>query len=125
MTTETLASIKLPWPSPKLFPNFKRANHWRKYRTAEKSAREDGCIIGCTIPHAKRTQIVSGGQIRLRITFTPPDRRKRDDDGMIGAFKNWRDGIADAFKCDDSRFRCEYHIDEPKAPGGVLVEVLG
>lgn len=32
--------ITLPWPDPRLFPNWKRANHWTKYRGAEKAARE-------------------------------------------------------------------------------------
>lgn len=117
--------IKLPWPDPRLFPNWKRSHHWSQYRPAEEKARKDGGnLTREAISHDKRIQIVSGGQIRLRITFTPPDRRKRDDDGMIGAIKNWRDGIADALKCDDSRFRCEYVIAEPKKPGGVLVEVF-
>lgn len=122
MHWEGKLQIRLPWPDKKLFPNWKRSHHWTQYRPAERKAREDGCIATCAaISHDKRLQIVSGGTIKLHVVFTPPDRRKRDDDGMIGAFKNWRDGIADAFKCDDNRFRCTYEIAEPKAPGGVLV----
>ena len=62
--------------------------------------------------------------LALRVTFQPPNRIRRDDDGMIGAFKHLRDGIADALGMDDRLFRPEYHFAEPKKPGAVFVEII-
>lgn len=118
--------IELPWPAKQLFPNWKRANHWTKYRKYERQARDDGATLTrAAIPYEKRAMLRQCERINLVVTFTPPDRRNRDDDGCIGAFKNWRDGIADAFQCDDRIFSCEYRFAEPCKPGGVKVEVVG
>lgn len=122
-----MPSVSFPWPSPKVFPNYKRSHHWRTYRDQEKREREDGAgitleALGPAHRAAVRALI---GFLRLRVTFTPPDRRKRDDDGCIGAFKHYRDGMADALGVDDARFRCEYVFAEPSKPGSVLVEFLG
>lgn len=60
----------------------------------------------------------------MRVSFFPPDRRRRDDDGCIGAWKHGRDGMADAFGLDDHAFRPEYRFCEPIKGGKVVVEVL-
>lgn len=119
--------IVLPWPDKRLFPNWKRAHHWSKYRPAEKAARELGWALACeALPPDIRQQIAHGeNRIRLTVTFTPPDRRKRDDDGCIGAIKNFRDGLADALGCDDSRFRPRYRFAEPEKPGRVEIQIEG
>lgn len=65
---------------------------------------------------AARIKAPAEGFIRLRLDFFPPDRRARDDDNAIAAFKAGRDGIADALGVDDRRFRITtvWH-DEPRA----------
>ena len=115
--------ITLPWPVPQLFPNFKRAHHWRKYRNHERDARALGWGLAMeTIPPVMRQAIAqSDDPISMTVTFIPPDRRKRDDDGCIGAFKNFRDGIADALGADDRRFRPHYEIVAPEKPGRIEV----
>jgi crossover junction endodeoxyribonuclease RusA len=116
--------IVFPWPSPKVFPNYKRANHWRKFRAVEKSEREAGCILTCAaIPANERRELRDRltGKLALSITFYPPDRRHRDDDGMVGAFKHYRDGMADSLGIDDRHFRCTYAFGEPEKPGRVEV----
>ncbi len=50
------------------------------------------------------------GDIHLWIDFYPPDRRHRDDDNMIAAFKSGRDGLADALKVNDKRFRSHPYV---------------
>ncbi|KQM58771.1 hypothetical protein ASE65_10430 [Sphingomonas sp. Leaf16] len=60
----------------------------------------------------------------MTIRFVPPDHRRRDDDGMIGAFKHGRDGIADALGVDDHSFRPTYEFAEPEKPGRVVVEII-
>jgi len=115
--------IVLPWPDPRLFPNYKRSNHWRKYRQQERDARALGWGLACEALNAsQRAAVASGdGKIAIAVTFYPPDLRKRDDDGMIGAIKNFRDGIADALGVDDARFATTYRIADPEKPGRVEV----
>ena len=55
------------------------------------------------------------GPIPVRITFYPPDARRRDDDNMIGSFRAARDGIADALGVDDRRFRPHYFLPNRKS----------
>lgn len=107
--------ITLPWPPKELTPNAKRRKHWRVYQPIAKRYRADCALL------AKAAR-VSG--VITSITFCPPDRRRRDDDGMIGAFKAGRDGVADALGCDDHTFRPSYHFSDP-VPGGQIVVVVG
>lgn len=117
--------VTLPWPDKRLTPNAKRRTHWSVYRPAIKAARELAWGAATSVlPHDARHALhVSAGKIALSVTFYPPDARRRDDDGMIGAFKHYRDGIADALGLDDHRFRPEYHFAEPEKPGRVEVEI--
>lgn len=107
--------IELPWPDPILFPNEKKRHHWSKVAKVAKLAR--------TYAWAVATQAGAKGRITM-IEFYPPDRRIRDDDGMIGAAKHLRDGIAEATKIDDRHYRPQYEIREPVA-GGKIIVTLG
>lgn len=78
----------------------------------------------CAVPlSVKKAFRASDEPIPMTVTFIPPDRRHRDDDGMIGSFKHARDGIADALGVNDRRFRPTYVFAEPEKPGRVEVEV--
>lgn len=112
--------IELPWPPKELTPNGKRRKHWRVYQPIAKRYRADCAIL----TKAARIGIAAGDvPIAMSITFYPPDRRHRDDDGMIGAFKAGRDGIADALGIDDRHFRPSYHIAEPTKGGKVVITI--
>jgi crossover junction endodeoxyribonuclease RusA len=107
-------TVALPWPPKQLTPNFKRRKHWSVYRPHTLKYRADCAWL------------VKSARVRgtlLTVTFRPPDRRRRDDDGMIGAFKAGRDGVADALGCDDHGFRPTYRFDEPVKGGAVVVEI--
>ena len=106
--------VELPWPAPILFPNAKKRHHWSKVGKAAKLARNYAWAIA--------QQAKAKGRI-LEVQFYPPDRRNRDDDGMIGAFKHYRDGIADATGIDDRHFRPKYAFFEPVAGGKIVVTV--
>ncbi|MDF0543357.1 hypothetical protein PX699_13445 [Sphingobium sp. H39-3-25] len=41
----------------------------------------------------------------MTIIFCPPDRRKRDLDGMLSRMKQGLDAVAEAIGVDDSEFR--------------------
>jgi crossover junction endodeoxyribonuclease RusA len=117
--------IILPWPDSKLSPNAKRRTHWRVYTPAIKAARTAGCYAAYEAANGGMREIRQAfngdDKIDLAVTFYPPDRRRRDDDGMVGAFKHFRDGIADALGVDDHRFRVSYTFAEPRKPGSVEV----
>ena len=61
---------------------------------------------------AKQSGIRIGwdGDVHVWIDFYPPDRRHRDDDNMISAFKAGRDGVADALGINDKRFRIHPYV---------------
>lgn len=107
--------IELPWPPKELTPNARRRNHWRVTQRHAKAYRAQ-CAWLTRICDCRRGTITA-------ITFYPPDRRKRDDDGMIGAFKAGRDGVADALGCDDHAFRPTYRFGEPVKGGRIDVEI--
>jgi len=117
--------ITLPWPDKRLSPNARV--HWRVKADAIKQARWDA---SCAVLEAAkgslaetRRELADKGRIRLRIEFYPPDARHRDDDNMVGSFKNYRDGIADALGVNDRRFAPEYIFADPEKPGRVEVSL--
>lgn len=108
------ALIELPWPPKELSPNFKRRKHWRAYQPIAKEYK------------ALCVQIVSktiAGGTHLDITFLPPDRRRRDLDGMLGAFKHGIDAIAQVIGVDDCEFSLGLRRGEPVKGGKVLVGI--
>jgi crossover junction endodeoxyribonuclease RusA len=107
--------LELPWPPKELSPNARRRTHWRKAGPIAKRYRAD-CYYLAKAARVRGSTITS-------VTFFPPDRRKRDDDGMIGAFKAGRDGVADALGCDDHGFRPSYHFGDPVKGGRVTIEI--
>jgi crossover junction endodeoxyribonuclease RusA len=64
-----------------------------------------------------------GARIPVAITFHPPDKRRRDTDGMLSALKSSLDGVADALQVDDSLFDLSLTVREPVKGGEVVVTV--
>jgi crossover junction endodeoxyribonuclease RusA len=117
--------ISLPWPDRRLSPNARL--HWRAKAPVTKKARTDAMLatyaaLGCGLREV-RANLSGDGPISLKVTFYPPDRRHRDDDGMVGSFKAARDGIADALGVNDRRFRPHYYFAEAEKPGRIEVVV--
>lgn len=117
--------IVLPWPDKRLSPNARI--HWRAKTKPKAQARADGAYATFAALNGglreARAALHGDGPIALTVTFYPPDRRHRDDDNMIGAFKHLRDGIADALAVNDRRFRPHYVFAEPEKPGRVEVVI--
>lgn len=111
-------TIRLPWPDRWLHPNA-RPHHMKKAR-ATKAARSQA--VWWTLS-ANAGCVFKGydGPINAVITFHPPDRRKRDRDGLIANLKAYQDGIADAVGADDGRWIPTYHVGEPVKRGCVTV----
>jgi len=108
--------LTLPWPPPPLSPpprvhSSKPPQAAAPYRYA--------CYM-LAIQAGAKTGIPWDGDIHLWIDFYPPDRRQRDDDNMIAAFKSGRDGIAQALGVDDKRFRIHPYV---KSEIGGMIKV--
>jgi len=75
-----------------------------------------------------RDLVAAGGQIHVFLDFCPPNRRARDDDNIVAAFKAGRDGLADALGIDDANFRTHPFLKTEeivKPTGEVRVVVTG
>lgn len=117
--------VTLPWPDKRLMPNAKRRKHWSFYRPAINSDRAAGLFgTRAALGPDTKTLFADGDPLPMTVRFYPPDRRRRDDDGIIAAFKHMRDGIADALGVDDHWFRPTYHFCKPEKPGRVEI-ILG
>ena len=120
-----MVMILLPWPDKRLSPNAR--GHWRKMQPAIVAAREIGKLQTLNAINGRRhvrEDLAGDDPIALTITFYPPDRRHRDDDNMIAAFKSLRDGMASALKVNDKRFRPTYEFAEPVKGGKIEVRLL-
>jgi len=65
------------------------------------------------------------GRKAFKITFLPPDNRRRDLDNCVGAFKAGQDALAKMVGIDDSHFDVSYSRGDPVKGGAVIVEVTG
>lgn len=109
--------IELPWFSPVLSPNEKS---WRKKIPAKKKQRADAYIIAkTTIQNKPRGELLA-----LKLTYHPPDRRRRDLDNCLAATKGALDGIADALGVDDRNFRpITIDFGEVVKGGKIIIEI--
>lgn len=110
-------TIRIPYPSPKLNPNKTKGRHWSVVASARKAARHEAWGL-CKEAGLKPMT----GPLSVSMTFYPPDRRRRDDDNAIGAFKAYRDGVADAIGVDDAEWTVTYTMS--KEPLGFVEVVL-
>lgn len=108
--------IELPFPPSSLSGHAKGNWHGKsgvtkKWRAMAREATE------------KAGYTVSGeGDIRVYITFYPPDRRG-DRVNFPNRCKAIFDGIADALGVNDSRFVPHFYFCEPTRPGRVEVRI--
>ena len=114
--------ITLPWPDRVLHPNARV--HWTKLAKAKKAARE--LAYYAAVQAGYKGAKLPEGRLHLWIDFYPPDRRRRDDDGLLASLKAHRDGIADALCVDDHRFVSHPFIkDEVRNGGEVVIRITG
>jgi crossover junction endodeoxyribonuclease RusA len=112
-------SVRLPWPPVELSPNYH--GKLRNKMRAKKAYRQH-CWAAAM--EAKLKSPCPAGKIALKIEFFPPDRRSRDDDNLISRFKHGRDGIAQAIRIDDKRFRTVPTFHDEIVPGGEIIVTL-
>lgn len=108
-----MIELMLPWPPKVLSPNAR--THWATKSRAAKAYRH-ACFVLC-----RRAELsVPTGRALLSLEFIPPDRRRRDDDNCIAAFKSGRDGVAQALGIDDSRFVTQLEMSSETIKGGAV-----
>lgn len=92
-----MIEVTLPWPSSKLNPNARV--HFREKAAQARTYREACHYL--TLPEKRH---LPDGDLRLELTFYPPDKRARDRDNLLSSMKSGLDGVAQALGIDDSRF---------------------
>lgn len=109
--------VELPWPPRVLHPNARP--HWAQKARAAKKYRQD-CAWAAALSGMKR---VEADALTVAITFCPPNRRRRDMDGMLTCIKNGLDGVADIVGVDDSRWSLTLMRGEPARGGLVVLDI--
>ena len=114
-----MITIRLPWPPKELSPNARV--HWAKKAGVSQKYRQDARVLTlCEIASAGINWVEC---YNVRLTFRPPDRRRRDLDNMLASIKAGIDGIADAIQVDDQYFTLTLERGEP-TKGGEVVAVI-
>jgi len=78
------------------------------------------CAWHCVL--LKTKEMYDAERIAARITFFPPDRRRRDMDNMLAAIKAGIDSVAAHIGVDDSKWVMTLALaPEPRESGGVEI----
>lgn len=109
-----MSPLTLPWPDRVLHPNSRP--HFMALAKAKKTAREAAFYAARAAWPGLKFDVV--GRLHLWIDFYAPDKRRRDDDGLLSSMKAARDGIADALGIDDHRFISHPYIKDQTHKGG-------
>ena len=112
-------TVTLPWPPAILSPNARV--HWSKRARAVKGYRNTCWGLA----NVAKLGVTWQGDIHLWLDYFPPNRARRDQDNLIAASKAALDGLADALKVDDVRFRLHpyLHHDQVRAGGSLVVRL--
>ena len=118
-----MITITLDWPDKDLSPNTRQ--HWTKLAQAKADYRGQ-CWLMTRAKRADWEGKIPDGDLMLRMTFVPPDNRKRDRDNLIARMKAGIDGLAEALGIDDARFTtiCA-SMRKPGAHPCVLMTITG
>lgn len=113
-------TVTLPWFPPELRPNASSPGNWRKKTNAAKVYRTRcGWLAKLVKPE------LPNGKLPLYVTFYPPDNRNRDLDNCLAAIKSGIDGICNAWRVNDSRFRpITIDMGPVEKNGKIIVKIL-
>lgn len=113
----TIPPIDMPWPDRTLHPNERP--HWAVKAKATKRARETGRMCA----YASGARKVEASELKVTVTFFPPDNRRRDIDGLLSNLKAYLDGISDATGVDDGGWDIFIKRGDVRKRGAVRVEM--
>jgi crossover junction endodeoxyribonuclease RusA len=122
MSAEPLPTelIELPFPPASLSGH--NTGHWRKKSAIVAKHREWAIKATLAIRNRLSINLADNSDIRIGITFYPPDRRG-DRCNYPNRMKPYLDGIADALCVNDRRFLPTYHFAEPVKNARVVVAI--
>ena len=109
--------VELPFPPAKLSPNARL--HWRALAKVKKAYKAECAWMLFQTPVPE----LGGGRIPLRISISPPDRRRRDRDNLQSSLKYGLDQLAQHWGVDDYLFDPSYTFGEPVEGGRVIIEI--
>ncbi len=107
--------IDLPFPPRDLHPNARV--HWSRKARATKAMRQ--CAQWMSHPYGP----IEADGLDVTIIFYPPDKRRRDIDGLLSSMKAGIDGIADSLGVDDSKWAITMRRGEVVEGGRVRFEI--
>ena len=112
-------TVTLPWPPAELNPNARA--HWRKHARSTKAYRNTCWALS----YQSRVKVTWEGDIHVWLDYYYPNRRSRDEDNLIASSKAALDGLADALKVNDSRFRLhpDFFLDQVREGGSLVVRL--
>lgn len=113
--------VSLPWPPLELNPN--KRLHWSRKSRAARLYRNMCYVLARNAISEHQHHFAGVRKMVLAIEFCPPDKRRRDDDNMLAAFKAGRDGLADALGVDDNKFVTSFEVCAPVEGGAVRVTI--
>ena len=110
-------TFDFPWPHRELSPNA-RVDRWTKAKRVK--AYRTGVAWEAKAAGVKKLDAPAA---HLRITFCPPDARRRDLDNMLASIKPALDGLSDVLGMDDSRWSLTIERGPIAASGRVRITI--
>ncbi len=115
-----MMQVVLPWPPKELSPNARQ--HWAALARVKKQYRT-ACWALTRQAMAEAGMASGAPKNEVHLVFVPPDRRNRDADNMLASMKAGLDGLADALKANDSKFKVTFDVSDDIG-GMVKVSVI-
>ena len=109
--------LLLPYPPSSLNPNSRL--HPMALHRAKKAYKQTVMWEA----KAQGASKVPAEALVVNVCFAAPDKRARDLDNVIAAFKAGQDGLAEVLGVDDSKWTVSHGFAFPKKPGRVVVEI--
>ena len=112
-----MTKIFFPWLDARLSPN-KRID-----RRALIGVKQDAKLLAMALTRESRLVSLET-DLQIKITFCPPDKRRRDLDNLYATFKTYQDGVFEALNLDDCLIdRVILQRGEMVKDGCVIVEL--
>jgi len=109
-------TLTLPWPPKGVRPNGPHG-HWAVKASARKGYKT-ACLWSLREQKARK---MDAKKLTARITFCPPDERRRDLDNMLSSIKQAIDSVAFVTGVDDSRWDMVLTRGLPRPKQGAVV----
>jgi crossover junction endodeoxyribonuclease RusA len=113
--------VILDWPAAELFPNRSNGKHWATRQPFKVAAKQNASSAAFNTGANIGDVMIDHG---LTIIIEPPDKRRRDVDGVLSALKPSLDGLAAALGIDDERFNPVTLIRMEPVDGGRITIIV-